>query len=119
MSLQLVLAGLYPPFGTDFEWSSSLNWQPISTSYIGMREDDLILSTKPCARFNLLFNEVIKNEFAQEIAANSKFYEQFKEFTGIKFVTPLDIISVYGTLKSQASIENYIFNQNFKEFFGF
>lgn len=29
MTMQVVLAGLFPPHGTAMEWNSNLNWQPI------------------------------------------------------------------------------------------
>lgn len=29
MSMQVVLAGLFPPKGTAMEWNRNLNWQPI------------------------------------------------------------------------------------------
>lgn len=29
MSMQVVLAGLFPPRGTAMEWNRRLNWQPI------------------------------------------------------------------------------------------
>lgn len=29
MSMQVVLAGLFPPQGTAMEWNTKLNWQPI------------------------------------------------------------------------------------------
>lgn len=29
MSMATVLAGLFPPRGTDLEWNNRLNWQPI------------------------------------------------------------------------------------------
>ncbi|KAF2882682.1 hypothetical protein ILUMI_23484 [Ignelater luminosus] len=34
MSLELVLAGLFPPKGTALEWQKELNWQPIPYNYL-------------------------------------------------------------------------------------
>lgn len=34
MSLELVLAGLFPPKGTLLEWQNELNWQPIPYNYL-------------------------------------------------------------------------------------
>lgn len=42
MSLQLVLAGLYPPAPIQM-WHENLNWQPIPTSYLEFKEDALFI----------------------------------------------------------------------------
>ena len=45
MSLQLVLAGLYPPFLSKYQkWNNDINWQPVSTNYYPLRYDHLFSS---------------------------------------------------------------------------
>lgn len=39
MSMQMVLAGLFPPRGTGMEWSRRLNWQPIPIFSEPLEED--------------------------------------------------------------------------------
>lgn len=39
MSMQMVLAGLFPPRGTDMEWNRRLNWQPIPIFSEPLEED--------------------------------------------------------------------------------
>lgn len=39
MSMQMVLAGLFPPRGTGLEWSRRLNWQPIPIFSEPLEED--------------------------------------------------------------------------------
>lgn len=41
MSLQLVLAGLFPPIGLQ-KWNSGLDWQPIPTHYESLDQDKVI-----------------------------------------------------------------------------
>jgi len=43
MSLQLVLAALFPPKGIQ-QWNRLLNWQPIPTSYKSRVDDNLFLT---------------------------------------------------------------------------
>lgn len=44
MSLQLILAGLWPPQGTDLEWNKNLNWQPITFDYQPLTEDNVTIT---------------------------------------------------------------------------
>jgi len=41
MTLQLVLAALYPPVEIQ-KWNSELSWQPVDIIYFPMEEDDLL-----------------------------------------------------------------------------
>lgn len=41
MSLQMVLAGLFPPENTPLEWNLMLNWQPIPI-FMEPEETDLV-----------------------------------------------------------------------------
>ncbi|XP_054015886.1 venom acid phosphatase Acph-1-like, partial [Hylaeus anthracinus] len=43
MSLQLVLAGLFPP-NKEQKWNPQLNWQPIPTRYLQRPEDNIFLA---------------------------------------------------------------------------
>lgn len=51
MSLQLVLAGLYPPMTRHQRWRSDLNWQPIPTTYLHFIQDKLFHS-RQCPRYS-------------------------------------------------------------------
>lgn len=52
MSLQLALAGLYPPKGTALEWNKGLNWQPIPYDYQPLDQDSLLLVRTACPRYH-------------------------------------------------------------------
>ena len=51
-SLQLVLAGLYPPSHTSLEWNKNLNWLPIPYDYQPLNEDTLLLVRTACPRYH-------------------------------------------------------------------
>jgi prostatic aicd phosphatase len=42
MSLQLVLAGLYPP-SPEQKWNKELNWQPVPAIFVTSKEDWLMI----------------------------------------------------------------------------
>lgn len=44
MSLQLVLAALFPPINLRQQWNPALNWQPIPASYVPRVDDNFFLA---------------------------------------------------------------------------
>lgn len=46
MSMQVVLAGLFPPRGTAMEWNRRLNWQPIPVFSEPLDEDTVSFNMK-------------------------------------------------------------------------
>jgi prostatic aicd phosphatase len=46
MSLQLVLAGLFPPLDNSQQWNPELNWQPIPVSYLPRVDDNFFLANE-------------------------------------------------------------------------
>lgn len=44
MSLQLVLASLFPPINVRQRWNPALNWQPIPTTYVPGVDDNFFSS---------------------------------------------------------------------------
>ncbi|CAG9772627.1 unnamed protein product [Ceutorhynchus assimilis] len=71
MSLQLALAGLYPPVGSQM-WSS-IYWQPIPYNYVPKFEDKELLPYNTCPRFNELLNDIY------EEPNNKKYLERYNE----------------------------------------
>lgn len=49
MSLQLVLAGLYPPAEIQ-RWSTDINWQPIPTKYVPEKLDKYFFAHLSCPK---------------------------------------------------------------------
>lgn len=103
MSLQLVLAGLYPPKNSPLEWNKSLNWQPIPYSYEELDQDHLLLVRRPCARYHEELKRVFAEDLKKEMDANPWLFRELSNLTGWKVETPDDVQSLYSTLRAEAS----------------
>lgn len=103
MSLQLVLAALYPPKETSLEWNKNLNWQPTPLQYEPLLEDSLILVTKVCPRYDEELKRVLENDVKHEIDEYDWLFRDLSNLTGRSIRTPRDIQSLHGVLKAEAS----------------
>lgn len=103
MSLELVLAGLYPPRNTELEWNKNLNWQPIPYTFEEINSDSLLLVIKTCLRFQEELDRVLKEEIKDDLEKYAELFEKLKIHTGWENITPFLVQSLYDTLKSQAS----------------
>jgi prostatic aicd phosphatase len=101
MSLQLVLAGFFPPKQTLLEWNKELNWQPIPYHYQELNDDDLLLVRKSCPRYYEELHRVMNEDFKSDLERESKMMEELTNFTGIPIKTPDDVQSLYSTLKAE------------------
>lgn len=101
MSLQLVLAGLFPPKNTTLEWNKNLNWQPIPFTYEPLFSDNLLLVTKPCPRYHEELERVLKEDVKTELDQYTNMFEQLSNYTGWKVKTPLYVQHLHGIFKSQ------------------
>jgi prostatic aicd phosphatase len=103
MSLELVLAGLFPPLLTDV-FSVGLNWQPIS--FIVEEEENIIQTPLTnCANYIRQFYKYMLTAEAEEItAAYKELYQQLSEATGLDVRTPEEVFSIYETLESEVSL---------------
>lgn len=103
MSLQAVLAGLYPPKGTALEWNHRVNWQPFDIKYQNLNEDSLLLVRKSCPRYHEELERVLTVDASDEIAANRELMEYLSLQTGLKVNTPDDVQSIFSTLKAEVN----------------
>lgn len=102
MSLQLLLAGLFPPKGTPLEWSKELNWLPIPYNYEDLDKDSLLLVRTPCPRYHEALETVLtSNEVAKTLNDNKPLFEELTKITGLEIKTPDDVQSLYSTLKAE------------------
>lgn len=102
MTLQLVLAGLYPPKGTALEWNKKLNWQPIPYDYENLNQDTLLLVRTSCPRYHEELERVLKeSEVKNVLLDNKELLENLTKITGLDIKTPDDVQSLYSTLKAE------------------
>ncbi|KAG5676091.1 hypothetical protein PVAND_005945 [Polypedilum vanderplanki] len=101
MSIQLVLASLYPPRDTALEWNTKLNWQPIPYNYEELNQDSLLLVRKPCPRYHEELVRVMQEDISDELKKNANLFDELTNITGLHIQTPDDIQSLYSTLKAE------------------
>lgn len=101
MSLQLVLAGLFPPKNTPLEWNNYLNWQPVPFNYEELENDSLLLVRKNCPRYHEELERVLNEDVGNEIRSFDGLLRKISNITGLQIVTPDDVQSLYSTLKAE------------------
>ncbi|ALC44753.1 CG9451, partial [Drosophila busckii] len=105
MSLQLVLAALFPPANTPMEWSSMLNWQPIPIYTEPVETDVRLRQMVPCPRYYEAVWEVMH---LPEVVAlhkqNAALLEQLTQLTGMNVSYAHDVTNVYVSLQAE---QNY------------
>jgi prostatic aicd phosphatase len=103
MSLELVLASLFPPIPTEFG-SPDLNWQPIPFN-IEQAGGILGVASSYCANYINAYFQYVLSKDAQKIRDGYKnLYEELSRYAGFKVTTPRDAGSIYFTLKSEVSL---------------
>lgn len=100
MSLQLVLASLYPPQGKQV-WLNGFDWQPIPTYYIDSKNDNVFLQIQ-CPSFGPAFAGVLQlPELQAQVAKFSKWYEFLAQNTGMTVTSPFTMFEIYWTLRTE------------------
>ncbi|KAG5332020.1 ACPH1 phosphatase, partial [Acromyrmex charruanus] len=103
MTLQLVLAALYPPVEIQ-KWNSELPWQPVDMIYYPMNEDDLLFPIK-CSIYHDTYKNVIQNaEVKKKIEQYDNLMEITSKYTGTNITNLLDLARLYGVLHSELSM---------------
>ncbi|XP_058461270.1 venom acid phosphatase Acph-1 [Malaya genurostris] len=102
MSIELVLASLYPPQGTAQEWNHDLNWQPIPFTSEPLDQDTLLLVRTSCPRYHEAHNAVLESEDIQHLMrANEELFSNLTKLTGMDIKTPDDVQSLYSTIRAE------------------
>ncbi|XP_076762931.1 venom acid phosphatase [Xylocopa sonorina] len=103
MSLQLVLAGLYPP-NKLLQWNNNLMWQPIPAAYLRRYEDNVFLPEN-CLLFSIEYERVLQSpEGKQQLSKYNNLMQQLTRWTGKNISTPWDLYYVYHTLMAEQSL---------------
>lgn len=110
MSIQLVLAGLFPPQGSPLEWNKYLNWQPIPYNYEELDKDTLLLVRTTCPRYHEELERVFAEDLAPELERNKPLFEKLSNITGLEIKTPDDVQSLYSTLKAEVCRIDWLAN---------
>ncbi|KAK2581528.1 hypothetical protein KPH14_005186 [Odynerus spinipes] len=100
MSLDLVLAALFPPEDIQ-KWHDELNWQPIPITYVPISRDNLLLSDG-CPLFVEEYNRVLGTpEVIEKMSKFSEMNSNLTKWTGKNISTPLDMYDLYTVLMAQ------------------
>ncbi|KAL6447438.1 hypothetical protein ACFW04_001558 [Cataglyphis niger] len=103
MSLQLMLAGLYPP-DTIQMWNPDLPWLAIPTHYMPKRVD-MLLKPEGCSIYQTALAEVKKmKEIRDKIAVHKDFFKFLSEKTGLVIEEPLLVYEIYNLLTAQKTM---------------
>ncbi|XP_015835032.2 venom acid phosphatase Acph-1 [Tribolium castaneum] len=101
MSLELALAGLFPPRGEEV-WNYWLNWQPVPYNYVPQANDNVLLGTL-CPNFVKKTKEYLQSGREQtELSKYREVLDYISENAGINVTSFLDVYSLYFGLTTEA-----------------
>ncbi|XP_058795084.1 venom acid phosphatase Acph-1-like [Phymastichus coffea] len=104
MSLQLVLAGLYPPTART-SWSDKINWLPIPT-YYDKDEDNFLTVYYTCDEYLKLYHQVPRlPEMQEKLKKYQSFYNALQKKTGADTSTPYSVYLIYCNVRAALSLD--------------
>ncbi|GJQ82954.1 hypothetical protein Trydic_g5954 [Trypoxylus dichotomus] len=100
-SLQLVLAGLFPPIGP-LKWNDNLNWNPIPYDYNPQAQDLLFWAFSNCPNYFTLMSEYRQSQAYRDVyAPHNEVLRYLMEKSGLT-PSPYGVaLMLYSTLRSQ------------------
>ncbi|XP_066147759.1 venom acid phosphatase Acph-1-like [Euwallacea fornicatus] len=99
-SLQLVLAGLFPP-NEEQMWNRNLMWQPVPYNY-APRNQDRILNAVLCPNFLNMYRKVQESwEMRSHFKKFRKVFNYVSRFSGLNVTTFQDIYNLYFGLSTE------------------
>ncbi|XP_063978499.1 venom acid phosphatase Acph-1-like [Diachasmimorpha longicaudata] len=103
MSLQLVLAGLFPPVKVQ-EWNPALKWQPMIANYVPANED-VVMIPEESPQYLREFKRV-KNlpEVRKKLSVFHDFLKNLTLWTGKSMKTANDMFNLYHALMAESSM---------------
>ncbi|GLV41158.1 uncharacterized protein CBL_04682 [Carabus blaptoides fortunei] len=104
MSLQLVLAGLWPPGNTQ-QWNYELNWQPIPFNYEPAKKDQILTLPILCKNMNEEHEKLFSLESVKDALEMHKWlFDYVNQHTGLNATRPVDLMLIYFALATQESL---------------
>ncbi|KAH8332196.1 hypothetical protein KR074_005531 [Drosophila pseudoananassae] len=102
MSLQMVLAGLFPPENTPLEWNLMLNWQPIPI-FMEPEETDVRIRMKAsCPRYDEAVLEVFDLPEVKKVhEENSQLLQELGDHTGLNVSHVHDVTNIFISLQTE------------------
>jgi len=103
MSLQLVLAALFPPRSVQ-RWNPLLNWQPIPMLYTPRVDDNIILADE-CPQYLDEYNKILNSpEGKAKIDQFKDLMSNLTKLTGKEVKTVEDLYLLYQTFLAESSL---------------
>jgi prostatic aicd phosphatase len=100
MSLELVLAGLFPPHRDEI-WNQELLWQPIPYNYFPASQDKILLGVT-CPHYLELYDKQIESEKVQtELATYKETFQYISRHTGLNVTKYLDVYNLFFGLATE------------------
>ncbi|KAH8369755.1 hypothetical protein KR093_000862 [Drosophila rubida] len=102
MSLQTVLAGMFPPENTPMEWNKKLNWQPIPILTEPEATDLRLRQKATCPRYDEAVWEVMHSpEVLALHAENAELLKELSELTGLNVTYSHHVTDIFISLQTQ------------------
>ncbi|XP_063978497.1 venom acid phosphatase Acph-1-like [Diachasmimorpha longicaudata] len=98
MSLQLAMAGAFPPSPAE-QWNPSLHWQPVITNYVP--RPDVLMMPIECPQFAAELEKTLQLPEVREAEAKyNDLTRNLTQWTGKSVVDTKDVAGIYTSLKS-------------------
>lgn len=105
MSLELVLAGLFPPRMEQIWSPAFLNWQPVPYNYFPVDKDQVLVGTR-CPNYLKLYKEYQRG--AKQQNENDKYRDVFNyisQNTGLNITQFSQVYNLYFGLSTEVKIK--------------
>ncbi|KAJ8951021.1 hypothetical protein NQ318_006406 [Aromia moschata] len=100
VSLQLMLASLFPPSGLEI-WKTNFEWQPVPYNYLPSPHDKVLLGTL-CPYYKILYNQTMATPKLQEqFRQHKNTFSYISKNTGLNVTTFLDVYNLYFGLATE------------------
>ncbi|KAF5300268.1 hypothetical protein FQA39_LY11125 [Lamprigera yunnana] len=101
-SLELFLAGLFPPLNTPLEWNSNLNWNPIQFKCDTGSESNKLFFSIWCPSFKKVFDAYLDSKYVQNLEGKyRKDYAYLSNSTGLNVQSLAQLSQLYFGLTSE------------------